>query len=140
MLFSQFKGDFHLAFVHTFGFNYPKAATFFCVTPRTIKRWLHQNNAPMAVLRCIDSMSRGYLPDYEPFSSWYIDGTHILTPWGKVNAFDVEFLNTYKWNARHYAQLFQHNKQLSQLKSKNDDLYSQSYSHQFYQYEVSYGY
>lgn len=144
MLFREFKGDFYLAFVHVFGFNYTAAAAHFGVNPRTVKRWLDQNTAPMPVLRYLDSMSRGFLPDYEPFASWYIDGTDILTPWGKVNAFDVEFLNTYKWNARRYAEVFKANKHLreadqrvSQKRSPSPN-YSNSpaYSH----FEVTYGY
>jgi|GEM_PF-1889644 len=140
MLFKQFKGDFYLAFVHVFGFNYTAAAAHFGVNPRTVKRWLKQNSAPMAVLRYVDSMARGFLPDYEPFASWYIDGTDILTPWGSVCAFEVEFLNTYKWNSRQYASLFQHNKQLHQLKSETDTLHAQSQSKPLFQFEVSYAY
>lgn len=140
MLFRQFKGDFYLAFVHVFGFNYTAAGAHFGVNPRTVKRWLAQNHAPLPVLRYLDSMSRGFLPDYEPFASWYIDGTDILTPWGTVSSFDVEFLNTYKWNARHYASLFQHNKQLSQLDAENQQRSAQRQSKPLFQFEVSYAY
>lgn len=140
MLFKQFKGDFYLAFVHVFGFNYPAAGAHFGVSSRTIKRWLNQNSAPMPVLRYLDSMARGYLPDYEPFASWYIDGTDILTPWGTVCAFEVEFLNTYKWNSRQYANLFQNNKQLTELKHHADSYRTESQPKPLFQFEVSYAY
>ena len=144
MLFREFKGDFYLAFVHVFGFNYNAAAAHFGVNPRTVKRWLDQSTAPMPVLRYLDSMSRGFLPDYEPFASWYIDGTNILTPWGTVNAFEVEFLNTYKWSSRRYAEVFKSNKHLReadrQILENVNRPSNYSDSVRYSQFEVSYGY
>ena len=58
-------------------------------------------------------MARGWLPHYEPFSNWRIDGTDIYFPTGKVSAFDVEFIEQYKWSQRTLTERFK-NRQLNQ--------------------------
>lgn len=107
-MLEPFDRDFTTAFAHVFAFNYRSAAEHFGVSVKTIQRWLDTNTAPRYVVRHLHVLSRGWLPDYEPFISWQIDGTNIITPFGTVNAFEVEFLHSYKWNARALADQFKY--------------------------------
>ncbi|MFS6535771.1 helix-turn-helix domain-containing protein [Idiomarina loihiensis] len=104
--------DFQTDFVHVFAFNYKAAADHFGVSLRTIYRWF-DGNPPPYVKRYMNVMARGWLPHYEPFSNWRIDGTDIYFPTGKVSAFDVEFIEQYKWSQRTLTERFK-NRQLNQ--------------------------
>lgn len=104
--------EFQTNFVRVFAFNYKAAADHFGVSLRTIYRWF-DGNPPLVIKRYVDVMARGWLPQYEPFSNWRIDGTDIHFPTGKVSAFDVEFIEQYKWSQRTLRERFK-NRQLNQ--------------------------
>lgn len=98
--FKQFKGDFRLALVDVFNFDFDTAAAHFGVTKRTVFNWYDQGTAPRYILVHLDIISRGYLPAYFPFDEWRIIGTDIHTPYGVISAFEVEFTKRFMWLAR----------------------------------------
>lgn len=114
--FRHFNGDFGLALVDVFGFDFDTAAAHFGVTKRTVYHWYERNTAPRYIMVHLDIIARGYLPAYFPFNEWRIIGTDIETPYGLISAFEVEFTKRFMWAARE-AQAQLKNKRLA-----NEDL------------------
>lgn len=98
--FKHFQGDFRLALVDVFNFDFDAAAAHFGVTKRTVWNWYEQGTAPRYILIHLDIISRGYLPAHFPFDEWRIVGTDIHTPYGVISAFEVEFTRRFMWTAR----------------------------------------
>ena len=97
--------DYKVDFVTVYGFDFSAAALDLGVSLSTILRWYEQSPTPLAK-RLLRIMARGYLPDHLPFRDWRVVGTDIHTNFGVVSAFEVEYLNRYKWNARELASRF----------------------------------
>lgn len=97
--------DYCTLFAAVYGFNWDKAAVDLGYTRRTIIRWYEANSAPFVVIRYLSIVERGYLPDRGLFSQWRIEGDRIVTPYGSIQASEVEFLYQYKWAARQYERL-----------------------------------
>ncbi len=115
-LFQHHKGEFCLALVDVFGFDFDTAAAHFGVTKRTVYHWYEQNKAPHYIMAHLDIIARGFLPAYFPFNEWRIVGTDIHTPYGIISAFEVEFTKRYMWLARQASQ------QLALKRELNHDL------------------
>lgn len=97
--------QFKLDFVTVYGFNWSAAASDLGVTVPTVLRWYESSPTPLA-RKLLSIMARGYLPTYKPFDDWRIVGTDIHTNFGVVSAFEVEYLNRYKWNARELSSRY----------------------------------
>lgn len=112
--FTQFNGEFSLALVDVFGFDFDTAAAHFGVTKRTVYHWYEQNKAPRYIMVHLDIISRGYLPAYFPFDEWRIVGTDIQTPYGVISAFEVEFTKRFMWAAREASRQLRAQRHLNQ--------------------------
>lgn len=77
-----------------FGDELQPACEFFGVSLRTLYRWINNPNMvhPCA-LKLLDIGIKGfYLPDHAPYTDWRVTKESILTPFGSVDPFDVEYL------------------------------------------------
>lgn len=99
------------------GDNLSEASEFLGISQATIYRWLdNPDTAHPCAVRLLDVALRGYLPNHKPFSEWKINKNHIVTPFGKVCPYDVEFLPIYK------QQLGRADISVSKLKRQRQEL------------------
>ena len=67
-----------------------EAATFFGVTPQTVKNWQTKGNWPLSVIRLLLIMHRGYLPTSKSWRGFKIRGDVLYTPGGReLSAYDL---------------------------------------------------
>ncbi len=70
--------------------DHKEAATFFGVTPKTIKNWINHDKWPLSVVRLLLIIHRGYLPNTKEWRGFKIRGDVLHTPGGRqITAYDL---------------------------------------------------
>lgn len=87
--FGIYKNQISDLFIWHFDDN-KEAAAYFGVTPRTIDNWKARGNYPLAVIRLLLVIHRGYLPTSKEWSGFKIRGDRLYTPAGReISAYDL---------------------------------------------------
>lgn len=70
--------------------DHKEAAKYFGVSPQTVKNWHLKSNWPMAVVRLLLIIHRGYLPSHKAWRDFKIRGDCLYTPSGReISAYDL---------------------------------------------------
>lgn len=70
--------------------DHKQAAEYFGVHPNTIKNWQKKGNWPLAVVRLLLIMHRGYLPTSKEWRGFKIRKDKMFTPAGReISAYDL---------------------------------------------------